>query len=96
MREKKFFACTAASSYHVISKEITSLDPTKFLDTHVCINNPHWQSSGIIIFLCKYDTVILDILVGSLLDVLFLLLTGILSEFHEKQRRKDWVTEKST
>ena len=75
---------------------MTSLDTTEFLDTHVCINNPHWQSSGIIIFLCKYYIVISDTLVGSFLDVLFLLLAVILSELHEKPRRKDWVTEKST
>ena len=75
---------------------MTFLDTTEFLDTHVCINNPHWQSSGIIIFLCKYYIVISDTLVGSFLDMLFLLLAVILSELHEKPRRKDWVTEKST
>ena len=32
----------------------------------------------------------------SFLDVLFLLVAVILSELHEKPRRKDWVTEKST
>ena len=37
---------------------MTFLDTTEFLDTHVCINNPHWQSSGIIIFLYKYDAAI--------------------------------------
>ena len=44
MREKQiFFAYLAASVHHVISKvvEITSLDATEFLDTRVCINNPH-------------------------------------------------------
>ena len=40
--------------------------------------------------------VISDTLVGSFLDVLFLLLAGILSELHKKPRRKDWLTEKST
>ena len=59
------------------------------------INNPHWQSGGIIIFLCKYYTVISDTLVGSFLYVLFLLLAVILSGLHEKPRRnKDWATEK--
>ena len=33
-------------------QKITSLDTIEFLDTHVCTNNSHWQSSGII-FLCK-------------------------------------------
>ena len=33
----------AVSAYHIISKEVEnlSLDATDFLDTHVCINNPH-------------------------------------------------------
>ena len=46
--------------------------------------------------MCKYYIVISDALVGSFLDVLFLLLAVILSELHEKPKRKDWVTEKST
>ena len=86
----------AASSYQVISREVANqiFRHTEYLDTHICINNPHWQNSEIIIFLCKYDIVISEILVGSFLDVLFCLLTVILSEFHEKPRRKVWVTEK--
>ena len=86
-----------ASTDHVISKEvkITYLDTTEFLDTHVCINNPHWQRSGITIILYKYDIVISDALVGGFMDVLFLLLSVILSELHEKPNRKDWLTEKS-
>ena len=68
-----------------------------FFDTHVFINNPHWQSSGVKIFLCNYYIVISDTVVDSFLDVLFFLLAVILSELHEKSRRnKDWVTEKST
>ena len=88
----------AASAYHVISKEIEnqlSLDIIDFLDTHVCINNPHWQSSGVITFLCKYYRVMPDTLVGSFLNVLFLLFAVISSELHEKPiRNKDWVTGK--
>ena len=85
----------AASSHQVILKEkIKSLDTTEFLDTHVWIDNTHWQNSRIILFLCKYDIVILDKLVGSFLDVLFFLLTVILSELHEKPRlsygKKTW------
>ena len=88
-----------ASAYHIISKEVENyaLDTTEFLDTHVCINKPHWQSSGIIIFLCKYYIIISDTLVAFFLDVLLLLLAVILSELYRKPRRnKDWVTEKST
>ena len=65
--------------------------------THVCINNPHWQSRWIIKCICKYYIVTLHILVGSFLEVLFLLLILISSELHEKPiRNKDWATEKST
>ena len=42
----------------------------------------------------KYYIVISDTLVGSFLDVFFLLLAVILSELREKPRKKDWVTEK--
>ena len=65
---------------------------------HTCrINNPHRESDRIITFLGKYYIVISDTLVGSFLDVLFLLLALIFSGFREKPRRnKDWVTEKST
>ena len=73
-----------------------SLDTIQFFDTHVCINNSHWESSGITIFLWKYWKVISDTLIGFFLDVFFLLLTVILSKDHEKPLRKDWVTEKST
>ena len=87
----------AALAYHVISKEVENQIFRHILDTHACMNNPHWQSSGIIIFLCKYYTFISDTLVGFFLDVLFLLLAVILSELYEKPRRnKDSVTEKRT
>ena len=60
-----------------------------------CLNNPHWQSSGIIIFLCKHYIVISDTVVGSFLDVLFFLLAVILSGLHDKpSKNQDWVTEK--
>ena len=45
-------------------------------------------------FLGKYYIVISDTLVGSFLDVLFLLLAVILSELHVKPKKKDWVSEK--
>ena len=48
---------------------------------------PTLTNGGIIIFLCKYYTVILDTLVGSFLDVLFLFLAVILTGPHEKPRR---------
>ena len=89
----------AASVYQVIPKQVEDciFRHIEFLDTHVCINNPHWQHIGIIIIFCKYFIVILGTLRVSFLDVLFLLLAVILSELYEKPRRnKDSVTEKST
>ena len=38
--------------------KIAYLDTMAFLNTHVCINKPYWQSCGIILFLCKYYIVI--------------------------------------
>ena len=48
--EKNFFVYMAVSAHHVILKEVEdpSLNTITFLDTHVCINNPHWQSSWIL------------------------------------------------
>ena len=87
--EERSFRYVAA--YHVISKQVRN----NILDT-CCINNPDWQSS-VITFLCKYNIVVSDTLVGSFLDVLFLLFAVILSGFHEKpSRNRDWITEKNT
>ena len=106
MREKNIFyiyGCFSVSRYmkegrkpHWIWIELNLKFKIEFLDTHVCINNPHWQRSGIIIFLSKCYMVISDKLVGSFLDVLFFLLPVILSELCDKPRRKDIVTAKST
>ena len=88
----------AAWACHVMSTEVENhvFKTIEFLDTSAFINKPHWQSSGILIFLRKYYVVISDTQVGSFLDVLFLLLVVILSKLYEEPRRKDWVTEKST
>ena len=95
----RFFTHKAASAYHVISKKVENqiFRHNWIFRQHVRTNKPHWQSSGIIIFLWKYYIVISDTLVGFFFDVLFLLLAVLLSELYEKPRRKkDWVTEKST
>ena len=104
MREKNIFyiyGCFSVSHYmkegrksHWIWIELNLKFKIEFLDTHVCINNPHWQRSGITIFLSKCYMVISDKLVGSFLDVLFFLLPVILSELYDKLRRKDIVTAK--
>ena len=78
----------APSSYHVISNKIENyLFKHSIIFRHTC--KPHWQSCEIMIFFCKYDVFISDILAGSFLLV-------AISELHEKPRKKDWVTEKST
>ena len=88
----------AASAYHVISKKVENqIFRHNWIFRHVCMNKPHWQSSGIIIFLFKCYIVISYTLVSFFLDVLFLLLAVMLSELYEKPRKKkDWVAEKST
>ena len=86
-----------ASAYHVISEELVNqiFRYNWFLDTHASMNNPHWKSSRIFILLCKYYIVISDTLAGFFLDGRFLLVAVILSDLHEKPRRKKaWVTEK--
>ena len=96
-RKEIFFAYMAASSYRVMSKQVENgIFRHKWIYRHTCMRKqPHWQSSGIIIFLCKYYIIISNTLIGSLFDVLFLFLAVVLSEFHKTPRRnKDWVTEK--
>ena len=48
---------------------MTSLNTIELLDTYVCINNPYRQSSGIIIFLYKYNRIASDTLVDVFLEV---------------------------
>ena len=88
----------AASSYHVISKEVENhIFRHNWIFRHISMyKQPTLTKYGNYIFSCKYDIVISHIPVGSFLDVLFFLPTVILSELHERPRRKDWVTEKST
>ena len=84
--ERRFFAYMVVSAYHVISMEVENSpsDTIEFLDTHVCINNPHWQSSGTIVFLCKYYIVISNTLIGW--RVLFVARCNII--------RASWETKK--
>ena len=98
MREKKIcLRIWLASAFQVISKEVKKhiLRHNWILRHTCCINNPHCQSCGIIMFMCKCYIVISVTLVGPSLDVLFLLFALILSGLYEKPRRnKDWVKEK--
>ena len=93
MREKKIFCIycyfnVSRFLYHRRWK-ITSLDTIEFLDTHACINNPHWEGSGIIIFLRKYYIVILDALGGfSFGCVLFVACCNIISALWETKKEQ--------
>ena len=87
-----------ASAFHVTwKKEENHISGHNWIFKHAYMyKNAHWQSSGFMIFLSKYYIVTLNTVVGSFLGVLFLLLAVILLELHEKPRRKDLVTTKST
>ena len=90
MREKKIcLRIWLASAFQVISKEVKKhiLRHNWILRHTCCINNPHCQSCGIIMFMCKCYIVISVTLVGPSLDVLFLLFALILSGLYEKPRR---------
>ena len=88
----------AASAYHVYQGrwKITSLDTIDFFDKHVCINNPHWQSSGIIIFLWKYYSFFRYTGSLSLGCALFTACCSIIRASWETKKKSRWVTEKST
>ena len=95
MRGKKIFCiygCFNISCYINGCRKSHFLKNTiEFLDTFAFINNTHWQSSKIfnIFVQVLYYIVISDTLLASFLDMLFLLLTVILSELHENARRKE-------
>ena len=89
----------SASAYYVISKEVENqiFRRNWIFRQHVCINNPHWQSSGIIIFLCKYYVASYFRYTDRFFLGCVLFVTVIFSEFYEKPiRNKDWATEEST
>ena len=66
IKEKKIICmCGWFSVLHYI-EEVFAIE---FLETHICINNPHQQSSAIPTFLGKYYIVISNTLIGSLLNV---------------------------
>ena len=75
MKEKKILKIFwshyyfSVSRYHVTSNEVKNhIVRHNWVFKHICcINNPHWQSSGIITFLYKYYIVISDAMVGCFL-----------------------------
>ena len=79
-------SCFSISCY---SKEVENciMDTITILDTHVCANNPYWQSSGIIILLCKYSIVLSDTLTGS-----WMCFSGCSLQYYWRVMRHDWVT----
>ena len=67
LREKIIFWMYGFFSLWRDIKGGRKLDTIAFLDTHICIINPYWKSSEIIIFLCKYHIVISVTLAGTLI-----------------------------
>ena len=98
MRKEVFFSYMTASAYHVIWKEVENhIFRHNWIFRHTCIyKQPTLRKQWNYNMLSKYYTVILDTLVGSFLNVLFLLFAKILSGLHEKTRRKYLVTAKGT
>ena len=94
LMKKELFVYMTASASHVRSKDVENLifRHNRTFRYTCMYKQTCWQSSGIIIILCKYYIRYTD----RLLDMFFLVLAVILSELHENPRRKDWVTEKST
>ena len=81
----------AASVYDVIPKEVENhIFKHNLIFRHLCVyEQPHWQSSGIITFLCKYYIVTSDALVGFFLDVLlFIARFNIIRASRETKKKK--------
>ena len=85
--KNKIFCIYGSFSVSRYIKGGRNLDQIEFLDTLMFRNNPNWQSSGIITFLCKYDIVIPETLVGFFLNVLFLLL----QDYHSFMRNEEGI-----
>ena len=98
MRVRKVVVYMDASAYQVIWKEVENrIFKHNCIFRHMCMyKQPIFISSVIIRFMCKHYIIYILRYTERLLNVFFLLLAVILSELHEKPRRKDWVTEKST
>ena len=82
----------AASVYHVISTEVENhiFQSIEFLDTSAFINNQHWPSSEILMFLCKYCTVISETLVGSRCALFVARLNTIRTSWETKKERSSY------
>ena len=85
----------ATLAYQVVSKEVQNqMIRHKWIFRHTCM---YKQSTLTKEWNCNiFVQVISDTPVRCFLDVLFLLLAVVLSDLHEKPRRKDWVIEKGT
>ena len=91
--------CMAASAYYVIWKEVNNhILSHNWIVKTCCLNNPHWQSSRIIMFLCKYYIVFFRYTGRLFLGcacALFVARCNIIRASWETKTEKDWVTEKS-
>ena len=86
----------AASTYHIISKEVENhiLKHDWFI-THLCMRKQPTLTKQWKYFFANISYIVIsDTLVVSFLDVFFLMLALIFSEFHVNPRREDSVSEK--
>ena len=85
-----------AWTYHVISKDVENhILKHDWLITHLCIHKQPTLTKQWKYFCANISYIVIsDTLAASFLDVLFLMLALIFSEFHVNQRRKDSVSEK--
>ena len=86
----------AAWTYHFISKEVENhIRKHDWLITHLCMHKQPTLTKQWKYFCANISYIVIsDTLATSFLDVLFLMLALIFSEFHENPRRKDSVSEK--
>ena len=86
----------AAWTYHVISKKVENhILKHDWLITHLCMHKQPTLTKQWKYFFANISYVVIpDTLVASFLDVFFLTLALIFSEFHVNPWRKDSVSEK--
>ena len=86
----------AAWTYHVTSKEVENhILKHDWLITHLCMHKQPTLTKQWKYFCANISYIVIsDTLAASFLDVLFLMLALIFSEFHVNQRRKDQFQKK--
>ena len=89
MRGKKIFLYMADSAYHAEVEHLV-FKHRVFRHACICVNNPNWHRSGIIVILCK-NIVISDTLIGSWIS--FIEIQGEIIELKKKVHRSIFVMD---